>query len=154
MIALLWLVACGGEPEASAPATPKAEATPAWGAPKATQSGKYLVGLELVPATPPAGELFKVRATLTEKDGTPIDDGSVKLDARMPQHNHGMMTDPLDDPGICPEGALPAAGDCKHPGGLYEASGFKFHMGGEWTITVDVVGPRGPDSTSFVYEMQ
>ena len=145
MIVALWLIACGA-PEPNAPV--------AWGAPKPTQSGRYLVGLDFVPETPPSGELFTVRATFTEKDGTPIDDGSVKLNARMPQHNHGMMTDPVNDPGVCPGVALPAAGDCKHPGGLYETSGFKFHMGGQWTITVDVVGPRGPDSTSFVYDMQ
>jgi hypothetical protein len=33
-------------------------------------------------------------------------------------------------------------------------SGFKFHMAGAWTITVDVAGPRGVDSTSFVYPME
>ena len=128
-----------------------------WGALKQTQSGKYRVGLEFVPVKPPSGELFEVAARFTEDNGTPIEDGSVTLNARMPQHNHGMMTDPINDPGQCPPATSPggatAGGRCRHPGGLYKTSGFKFHMGGEWTITVEVVGPRGPDSTSFVYNM-
>lgn len=135
----MWLLlACGTSP----PAEPVG-----WGAPRTTQSGRYRVSLETTPDLPPRGELFRVTAVLTEPNGTPIEDGKVALDARMPQHNHGMMTDPIDDLGQCD----PAGVNCKHPGGRYEASGFKFHMGGEWTITVDVVGPRGPDNTSFVY---
>jgi hypothetical protein len=137
-----WIAACGAPSEPAAAPGP-----PAWGAPKATQGGKYRIGLTTRPDPPPRGELFTVIATFTELDGTPIDDGKVSLDARMPQHNHGMMTDPIDAPGQCDA----AGANCRHAGGVYETAGFKFHMGGEWTVTVDVVGPRGPDSTSFTY---
>ncbi|MBA2320862.1 MAG: FixH family protein [Deltaproteobacteria bacterium] len=135
-------LACGSPSATNDPVEP-----PAWGAARTTQNGKYEVTLVTEPDPPVRGELFEVSARFTELDGTPIEDGKVSLDARMPQHNHGMMTDPVDDPGHCDA----AGAKCTHPGGVYEASGFKFHMGGEWTITVDVVGPRGPDSTSFVY---
>ena len=143
---IVWLlVACAGDGSGAVAAPPAA-----WNAPKVTQSGKYEVALSLSADPPPLGELFTVSARVRDKDGTPIDDGTVTLDARMPQHNHGMETDPIDDPGQCD----PAGGRCKHPDGVYQATGFKFHMGGEWTITVDVVGPRGPDSTSFVYTLR
>ena len=44
--------------------------------------------------------------------------------------------------------------DVDLPDGIYISDGFKFHMGGAWTVTVEVQGPRGEDRTSFVYEMQ
>ena len=70
----------------------------------------------------------------------------------MPQHNHGMETDPIDLPGVCPpQVADPAA--CPHPEGRYRTEGFKFHMPGAWTVTAEVRGARGPDSTSFVVEV-
>lgn len=153
MMAWLWLaLACSGP----APA-PAVEAPPAWGAEKLTQSGQYFVSLEMTPAPPGMGELFRVSATLKDKDRVPIEDAQVVLAARMPQHNHGMETDPIADPGLCPSApADPGAPAvrCTHASGVYSYDGFKFHMGGEWTITVDVAGPRGPDSTSFVYDMR
>jgi hypothetical protein len=134
---LLLALACGG------PTVPSA-----WNDPKPTQLERYEVALAVTPDPPPLGELFSVDATVRFLDGQPLEDGTVKLDARMPQHGHGMQTDPVADPGVCD-----ANGKCKHPGGHYHVDGFKFHMAGDWTITVDVNGPEGPDSTSFVYGM-
>ncbi len=120
-----------------------------------TQSGAYNVALAFDPAPPPVGALFAVQATVTQRDGSPLEFGTVALDARMPQHNHGMETDPVDLAGVCPDGgdAATAATGCPHVGGVYRTEGFKFHMPGAWTVTVDVRGPRGPDSTSFVVEI-
>jgi hypothetical protein len=100
------------------------------------------------PSAPEVGALFRARARVTQRDGSPLEAGKVALDARMPQHNHGMETDPIDLPGACD-----AAGACTHPGGIFETEGFKFHMPGAWTVTVEVTGPRGPDTTSFVVEV-
>ncbi len=126
-----------------------------------TQSGAYNVALAFDPAPPPVGALFAVQATVTQRDGSPLEFGTVALDARMPQHNHGMETDPVDLAGVCPDDgdaataatAATAASACPHVGGVYRTEGFKFHMPGAWTVTVDVRGPRGPDSTSFVVEI-
>jgi len=137
-----WLaLACAGAPES--PSEPAG-----WGALRPTQGKKYQVELSLTPEPPVMGELFRVDAHVTHPDGTPLDAGKVKLNALMPQHGHGMATEPQMDPGQCTEEKK-----CTHPDGKYWAEGFKFHMGGAWTITVEVEGPLGPDSTSFVYEM-
>lgn len=137
---------CGRRAEERPPR--KEEAT--FGSSKATQGKRYQVALELVPEPPPMGELFEVRAVLRDRDGQPVETARVELNARMPHHDHGMETDPVAEPGVCDD-----EGACRHPGGIYETSGFKFHMGGAWTITVAVVeGPFGPDNTSFVYFMQ
>lgn len=153
-----WLLACGGaDTPSSPPATPEtpaaapnaaAPAPEGWTAPRPTQLKRYTVGLTLEPDPPPMGELFAVSATVTDRDGQPIENAKVVLDARMPQHAHGMQTRPVPDKGTCDE-----AGTCTHPGGVYRATGFKFHMPGEWTVTVDINGPEGPDSTSFVYPL-
>lgn len=135
MIALVALLACGD------PAVPAA-----WNAARPTQLKRYEVALAVVPDPPPMGELFVVQATVTA-GGQPIEDGKVTLNAMMPQHGHGMQTDPVNDPGVCVNAV------CKHPGGVYKTSGFEFHMGGEWTITVNIDGSEGQDSTSFVYKM-
>lgn len=137
MIALAVLIACS---------SPGPSAPPAWNDARPTQLKRYDVAIELVPEPPPMGELFDVRAIVTA-GGQPIEDGAVTLNAMMPQHAHGMQTDPKPDPGVC-EGTV-----CKRPGGVYTTKGFAFHMGGEWTITVQIDGAEGPDSTSFVYRM-
>ncbi len=140
-VALLGLAACAGG------SAPRAAVWPGpWTRP--TQSGLYVVALSFDPSAPEVGALFRAEARVTSRDGTPLEAGKVALDARMPQHNHGMETDPVDLPGVCD-----AAGACTHPGGLFQTDGFKFHMPGAWTVTVEVTGPRGPDTTSFVVEV-
>lgn len=111
-----------------------------------TQVGRYQVKLELEPEPPPLGELFRVRATVTLRDGRPVETAKVEVDAQMPQHEHGMETRPRLRPGECD-----AEDRCKFPDGIYIFDGFKFHMSGDWTLLVHVEGPRGPDSTSLIY---
>lgn len=118
---------------------------------RTTQSGRYTLELSFDPPEPPMGELFAVEAVVRTRTGEPLETGSVTLDARMPQHNHGMMTDPVDLPASCPEGGSPP---CPRPEGRYRTEGFKFHMTGEWTITAQVDGPLGSDSTSFVFDQR
>jgi hypothetical protein len=142
---LALLMGCTG-PSADAPVS-----EPAWGAERPTQLRRYLVSLEFTPADPPMGELFEVVAHVKARDGTVLEDCVVKLDARMPDHGHGMETKPIDDPGVCPPTGTP--GPCKHAGGVYTTTGFKFHMPGRWAVTVDVSGSEGIDSTAFDYEM-
>lgn len=138
-VLFLWLACLGPREEAGS-------AMRTWGAPRATQQGRYTVELSADPAVPPMGELFVMQAILRDREGELVEDAKVKLDARMPQHNHGMATDPIDDPGEC---VTPK--DCRHSGGVYRTSGFKFHMPGEWTVSVEIVGPEGQDSTTVLY---
>lgn len=141
VLPLLVLGACASPP-AQKPLTAD------WGAGHSTRSGKYVITLQTEPAPPVLGELFVMRAEVRDLEGGPVEKAKVKLNARMPQHNHGMETDPVDDPGDCD-----ALGDCRHVGGVYRTRGFKFHMGGDWTVTAEVEGPAGSDGTSFIYPM-
>ena len=119
------------------------------GEPRSTQVGRYLVQLDLDPEPPPLGELFRVHATVTLPDGRAVETANVNVDARMPQHEHGMETRPRLRTGECAEEQ-----PCRHANGLYIFDGFKFHMGGNWTFLIEIEGPAGPDSTSLVYRVR
>lgn len=150
----LTALACGGGaptpgPGVSTPAPP----TTAPVAPRLSadsRSGAFSVVLALNPDPPPLGQLFEVRATVTDKTtGQPLTEGQVHIDAQMPAHGHGMSTAPVDELG---EGCAQAAG-CVRPDGVYLTRGLKFHMPGLWTITVEIEGPRGKDVAIIRYEM-
>ncbi len=109
-----------------------------------TRNRRYLLSWVPAPSPIPTSELFEVRVSLRDAtSGAPVTDGTVRVDARMPQHGHGMATRPVDDPGVCT-----GSGDamtCTHPEGIYVTRGMKFHMPGEWTLSFAVDGPAGPD---------
>lgn len=148
MTLLLLVLACsGGEAPSAAPAAPGAAGSPAApgaagspAAPLATEAGHYRLTWRAIPEPIPLSELFEVETVLTLADGTPVEVGSVRVDAEMPQHGHGMATRPEADPGECD-----AAGACRHPGGVYRTRGMKFHMPGAWVVVFEVDGPKGPD---------
>lgn len=144
----LLLSACASDPPPQPPGPTLEKSERTWGSAKETQGRKYVVALETEPDPPGMSELFVLVATVTDRDGKPIENAKVKLNARMPQHNHGMMTEPKPVAGVC-DGT-----DCRWPGGIYRSEGFKFHMGGEWTVTVEVDAPMGFDNTSFLYPMR
>jgi hypothetical protein len=166
LVLSLALGACGATPTEASPADPAASpASPAAptsvdpsvasvAAPAAktltTQSGTYELSVVFDPPAPEMGALFDVVATVVDRrTKEPLVQGKVTLNARMPQHGHGMETDPAQDAGACDKDPT-----CPHEGGVFRTKGFKFHMGGEWTVTVEVVGASGTDSTSFVYELK
>jgi hypothetical protein len=67
-------------------------------------------------------------------DGEPIDDATIAVDGGMPEHNHGMPTQPI----VTPLG-----------NGDYRVEGMKFQMPGWWTITVSVDSDGQQDSALF-----
>ena len=148
LAALLWL-GCSPDPAPSVIATPDAQAQKVATGEVATKHQRYqLRWRALQPIA--LGELFSVEAVLLGADGAPVPNGTVKIDARMPQHGHGMATKPVDDPGVCAPD-LPTS--CVHPEGRYRTDGMKFHMPGDWTITFEVDGPAGPDRAEVVYKL-
>lgn len=115
-----------------------------------TTGGRY--GLKWIsdPAPLPFNTLFSVRTVLLDRAGIPIPNGSVTVDALMPQHGHGMQTHPIVSPGVCPTGSKDP---CTHPDGVYVSEGLKFHMQGEWVLHFDVTGPNGPDVADVHYKL-
>jgi len=153
MLLALAVLGCAGDapaPPSHAAAAAASEAGVPSGTP--TAAGRYRLSWSAEPDPVPFNALFSVRVVLTDPAGAPVPEGSVTVDASMPQHGHGMPTHPVADPPSCPEGVLGPAG-CSHPGGVYRSQGMKFHMQGEWVIHFQVDGPRGPDSLDVHYAL-
>ena len=102
--------------------------------PRRSAGGTYLATLEtdrpLV-----KGKLQVVRLALTDSEGRRVDGATLGVDGGMPEHGHGLPTQPR---------ITRALGD-----GRYLVEGVKFNMGGDWTLRVEVVGPSGADVAVF-----
>ena len=102
-----------------------------------SQGGKFTVSYKsnLDPLT--INKLHTWTLHVADSAGQPVDDATVSVDGGMPEHNHGMPTQPI----VTPLGS-----------GDYRAEGMKFQMPGWWTVTVTVTGTIGaaqPDSATF-----
>ncbi len=119
-----------------------------------TRAGLYRLQWSSDPSPVPFNTLFAVKTVLLSASGAPVQAGTVVVDARMPQHGHGMPTHPVAEPGVCtPPAADGGAEVCTHPDGVYTMSGMKMHMQGEWVIHFDVTGPAGNDSLDVHYTL-
>jgi len=72
---------------------------------------------------------------ITDANGNPVNDAKVTVVGDMPQHGHGLPTQPE----VFNMGA----------GGLYRIDGMKFQMPGWWVITIDIMANDVHDAVSF-----
>jgi hypothetical protein len=124
--ALLAGAGCG-EHEASPGA---ASAQPTSG-PVPTAQGLYRVSAAPEAGAIPLGVIHGWIVTVEGADGAEVVPTRLAFDGGMPQHGHGFVTAPR---------VTAALG-----GGRYRVEGVKFHMGGDWTLRVEVVAPQGAD---------
>ncbi len=73
-------------------------------------------------------------------DGQPVDDAVITVDGGMPEHNHGMPTQPEVTENL---------GD-----GNYRVEGMKFQMPGWWTITFTIESAGQEDAVTFNLDLQ
>lgn len=107
--------AAAAAPTANAKGEPKPE-----GDPSATLRGTGLVAkLFFAPRHPKVGEIFSVCTVLEDEKGAPLEANAVKVDATMPSHGHGMMTEPQHHKGA----------NC------WVSEGMKLHMHGPWELS-------------------
>lgn len=142
---MLFLLAVLGACSTSSTPAPMAGQTPAVTRPanldlattQASQGGKFTVSYksDLDPVT--INKLHTWTVHVADSAGQPVDNATVAIDGGMPEHNHGMPTQPI----VTPLGS-----------GDYRAEGMKFQMPGWWTVTVtvtDTVGTAQGDSATF-----
>jgi len=72
---------------------------------------------------------------IKDKDKNPILNAEVTVDGGMPEHNHGLPTQPRVTKNL---------GD-----GCYLLEGMRFHMGGWWTVRITIVDEGIQDSVTF-----
>lgn len=102
---------------------------------KESAAGMYRVAL-VPPTQPPAiNQLHSWKVKLATSEGTPVAGAKFGVDGGMPQHGHGLPTQPrvtreLEE-------------------GTYLLDGMKFSMTGWWEVKLDIQGPQGPDKVTF-----
>jgi hypothetical protein len=102
--------------------------------PRTSSDGHYTATLN--PLEPvKVGKMQVMQLALSYEGGQPVGDAAIHLNGGMPQHGHGLPTQPRVR-------GLPAAG-------MYQVEGLKFNMGGWWVLTFQVDGAAGCDSISF-----
>ena len=99
-------------------------------------SASHLYSVTLKPGEPlRLRKLQKVTVLVADAQGEPIDGASIRVDGGMPEHGHGLPTQPR---------MTRAMG-----GGLYEIEGVRFSMGGWWELKLSIDSPAGADNVTF-----
>ncbi|MES2631598.1 MAG: FixH family protein [Pseudomonadota bacterium] len=102
---------------------------------KASAAGVYRVAL-LPPAQAPAiNQMHSWKVKLATADGSPVRGATFAVDGGMPQHGHGLPTQPRVTREL--------------EGGTYQLDGMKFSMTGWWEVKLDIRGPQGGDKVTF-----
>jgi hypothetical protein len=77
----------------------------------------------------------KVSIVICDAAGQPVEDATIAIDGGMPQHGHGLPTQPRAVHSLT--------------GGIYTIEGLRFNMGGWWELTFAINGPAGADRVIF-----
>ena len=102
--------------------------------PRASEKHTYIAKLQ--PAQPlRVRQLQSVPVLITDEQGRPVDDATITVDGGMPEHGHGLPTQPRVKHG---EGK-----------GVYEIEGLRFSMGGWWEVKLAIDSPAGADRVTF-----
>jgi hypothetical protein len=79
--------------------------------------------------------LQTVPVLITDAGGRPVEQAAIKVDGGMPEHGHGLPTQPRLGRSL--------------GGGVYEIDGVRFSMGGWWEFKLAIESPAGADSVTF-----
>ncbi len=102
---------------------------------KKSENGLYIVTLAPEQAPVKQGPLQSFVLSVKMADGQPVDVSRIEIGGGMPQHGHGLPTDPR---------VTAALGD-----GKYRIEGVKFTMPGWWQLRFTIDAPPGRDETDF-----
>ena len=102
--------------------------------PRASHGGSFQATIE--PAEPlRKRKLMSVRLRLEDSTGKAIEGATIAVDGGMPEHGHGLPTQPRVTRVIA--------------AGVYEVQGVRFNMGGWWEMKFRVTTAAGTDSITF-----
>jgi hypothetical protein len=72
---------------------------------------------------------------IVDASGRPVENAAVSIDGGMPEHGHGLPTQPR-----VKRSAV---------AGMYEIEGVRFNMGGWWELKLAIESPAGADHVTF-----
>ncbi|MFZ4847501.1 MAG: FixH family protein [Caldilinea sp.] len=101
----------------------------------ASDGGHFQVSFtsELDPIT--INQLHRWTLQVADKDGTPVEGATITVKGEMPEHGHGMPTQPQVTADL--------------GGGIYQVEGMRFQMGGGWSVTFTIEADGVQDSVTF-----
>jgi hypothetical protein len=104
---------------------------------RSKSSAKGLYAVAIAPEKEPLeqGPLHSWILTLKTADGAPVEGATIAVGGGMPQHGHGLPTQPQ---------ATAYLGE-----GRYRIEGVRFNMSGWWEFTFDIKAAAGDDSVVF-----
>ena len=102
----------------------------------------------LIPEPVDMTKMFVLPVRLDDQNGRPIDRAQVVVNATMPEHGHGMMTEPKPSTQM----ECDAKGMCLAKEGRFLLDGFRLHMAGSWLFSVKVTTDQITTSGEARYE--
>lgn len=102
---------------------------------RVTEHGLFVGTLEPSASPIPVGTIQTWTVAVTTPEGQPVEHAVLAINGGMPQHGHGLPTEPQVTEEL--------------GGERYKVEGMKFNMPGWWTITLEVSSPAGADSATF-----
>jgi hypothetical protein len=102
--------------------------------PRLSERGLYTASLQSAEPLR-ARRAQKVSILIQDAAGQPVEAATIAIDGGMPEHGHGLPTQPRADQAIT--------------AGLYAIEGLRFNMGGWWELSFKIEGPAGPDRVMF-----
>jgi hypothetical protein len=102
---------------------------------KNSSAGVYRVALVPPAQAPAINQMHSWQVKLATPDGAPVHGASFAVDGGMPQHGHGLPTQPRVTRETEP--------------GTYSLDGMKFNMTGWWQVKLDIRSPQGADKITF-----
>lgn len=102
---------------------------------KSSAAGLYRVALVPPDQAPAINQMHSWKVKLAAPDGTPVHGASFAVNGGMPQHGHGLPTQPRVTRELAD--------------GTYQLDGMKFSMSGWWEVRLAIEGPPGADKVTF-----
>jgi len=102
---------------------------------KNSVSDVYRVALVPPAQAPAINQMHSWKVKLTTPQGAPVHGAKFAVDGGMPQHGHGLPTQPRVTREI--------------EDGTYALDGMKFSMTGWWEVKLAIQGPQGADKVTF-----
>jgi hypothetical protein len=102
---------------------------------KPSAGGTYRVALVPPAQAAAINQMHSWKVKLATADGTPVHGATFAVGGGMPQHGHGLPTQPRVTPEVAD--------------GTYQLDGMKFSMPGWWEVKLDIQGPQGTDKVTF-----
>ena len=100
-----------------------------------TAQGRYVVTLVPPDKAPAINQLHSWKVKVASPEGQPVTAARIAVDGGMPQHGHGLPTQPL---------VRKQVGE-----GTYLLEGMKWSMTGWWEVKLALEAPQGPDKVTF-----